>query len=183
MYFKKINLQIPHLNYEDFIDSHLVSYGKNKLLSYYRLKPEGKNAVLNALPAELMHKVEVLYCHSGQIEPNVVPHIDNGISVSINCYIETANATTIFFEKKESTIAKPTPGIDSSSVKHTNGFIFDVKDLNFASSFKADAGDSYILDVSKIHAVKGLDLPSIRKFICIQTSKFTFDQFVELFSD
>lgn len=181
MYFKKINFTVPNIDYEPYIDSHLVSYGKNKLLSYYRLKHEAKKPIIDSLPAELIDNVEILYCHSGQIEPDVIPHIDNGISVSINCYLDTADAHTIFFEKKKNVEGMPTTGIDSAEISHKNGLIFNIEELDFICAFKAYPGDSYILDVSKIHAVKGLNLPSVRKFICIQTSRFSFQDFSSMF--
>ena len=183
MYFKQINLLIPQINYEPYIDKHVVSYGKNKLLSYYTLKNEAKDPIFALLPEKLRDKVDVLYCHSGSIEPNVVPHIDNGVNVSVNFYLETAGASTLFFKQKENTTATPTSNIDSTTISNTTGKVFNLNQLDFVSAFKAYPGDAYILDTSKVHAVKGLELPSIRKFICIQTGKYTFNEFVEMFND
>ena len=91
------------------------------------------------------------------------PHRDHGATVVANFYFESNDAITTFFEPKENAEAVNYEG--AAGVQDSN--IYRVNDLTPVANFQAKDGESYLLDVSKIHAVY-MTKPGHRRFINMQ---------------
>lgn len=177
MYHKLGNL--PYIGLESAGISQLkVQYGIEKDgeflgLKYYYLKPETEQLILQKLvPQEYRHLFEVSLM---VINTNYVsPHTDSGISIVINYYIETGDATTIFWKQKHENAR-------TFKIKNqTDGSIYDEKDLKAVGYFKANKNDVWLLDVDQIHSVIGYD--NLRVAYCLQSDKMKYKDAVRIFN-
>jgi len=89
------------------------------------------------------------------------PHIDHNTKVVLNFYITSDNSKTIFYKLKNDE-TQPFKYKD----KETEN-IYQPDDLIEIGSFHSNAGDAYLLDVSKIHAVQKTN-NTTRQFISYQ---------------
>ena len=156
MYYQKLNLSLPNINYADHTSHYLMTYGQKKLLTYYRLNEFATDLVAAILPSSLKPYITCIdYVYSGTTCPVIMPHIDNGVKTNINFYIETADATTSFYEPIADGL--PTPISDpNAAYGNIGGKIFPWHTVKSITSFKANPGDCYLLNVSKPHSVIGL---------------------------
>lgn len=99
----------------------------------------------------------------------MLPHIDTGIKTVVNYYINPCDGETIFFEHKKNKMCK----------SNTNNLFKEI-DLNLMCSFKADKFDIWVLDVTKIHAVRFTDKNCKRTVICFQSDIIKFEEFLNL---
>ncbi len=105
----------------------------------------------------------------------IPPHTDSGIEAIVNFYIKTSGCITQFYKFKNEDVK--TMQIENQ----TDGFIYDVNDLEETGSFIAEDGDAYLLDVSKPHSVITTKPGLIdRKAICMQFKYTTFEEAKEL---
>jgi hypothetical protein len=91
------------------------------------------------------------------------PHRDHGATVVANFYFESLDAVTTFFEPRDSAVK--TTNYLGDGMQDSN--IYKLNELMPVANFQAQDGDSYLLDVSKIHAVY-LMKPGRRRFINMQ---------------
>jgi len=99
-------------------------------------------------------------------------HIDHGPLVALNYYIDAGFDETVFFEKKSEDI----PSERYGDYQESN--IFNFHDLIPKDRFIANTGDTYLLNVSKIHAViKKTNIT--RQFISYQWYEHTFEEIKE----
>jgi hypothetical protein len=127
-------------------------------LKYYEPPPVLLDAVFAALPRDLRGHASVDVCViTGESN---VPHIDHDCCSKINIYLQTGDARTIFFDtpKREGFVF---PGTNKPNV-------FGVREhrLRSISEFSANAGEAWLLDVSKIHCV-AMDPSRTRKMVSI----------------
>lgn len=101
--------------------------------------------------------------------PHIPPHIDNQTITTVNFYIDTAGATTTFYEDINTDGEK--------LANHTTGALFDKSNLTETSSFVAEPGDVYVLDIRKIHSVDFADENVKRVALVVQSTEFTIDDF------
>ena len=94
------------------------------------------------------------------------PHIDHGATVVANFYFDSNDSITTFYEPTENTLSRAYGDMKS-------GGIFDINTLTAVESFQAKDGESYILDVSKIHGVMSPKVGT-RKFINMQWYNIDF---------
>jgi hypothetical protein len=175
MYYRKLNLSLPNINYAENTSHYLMTYGQKKLLTYYKLNELTANMVVDILPNSLKkHVTSVDWVFSGTQSPVIMPHIDNGVLTNINFYLETAEATTRFYEPITDGI--PTPISDpNATYGNIGGKIFPWHTVRAVEDFKANPGDCYLLNVSKPHAVIGLAIPTQRKFVTVMFEKLDFN--------
>jgi hypothetical protein len=138
-------------------------------IAYYKAEDWVKEIFLHTLvPKELHSDFDVAYMViNTKYAP---PHTDSGILMTINYYVETADAETKFWKEN-----KDTRRIKLSA--ESDGFIYDESTLDLLGSFKASQHDIWALRVKDIHSVecKGL----VRTAYCLQSSTVTFEDFVQ----
>lgn len=79
----------------------------------------------------------------------IPPHTDTEIITTLNFYIETGGAKTVFYEP---TVENPkTFQIENQ----TDGFIYSKDELKEVGNFVAKDFEIWVLDVKKIHSVEG----------------------------
>jgi hypothetical protein len=105
----------------------------------------------------------------------IPPHTDTEIITTINFYIETGGARTVFYE----------PAVDNPRTvqieNQTDGYIYYPEDLKEVDSFVAKDYEIWCLDVKKIHSVEG-DVTS-RKAVTMGTFKHKYEDVVEMFKE
>ena len=174
MYFKQLQLSLPSIDFEDNISHYLMSYGQKKLLTYYRLNEYARNEIINLIPTALHNNIgSIDYIVTGTEQSYIIPHTDNGDTVNINFYIETANAITVFYKTKSQ--GQPTPITDEKrTYGYLGGKVFQWNEVVFQTCFKANKNDCYLLNVKEPHSVVGLSIPDQRKFVTVMFDKIDF---------
>ena len=151
MYFTKLASNFfleyqTNLEKEEFANFGNSIDGNFYGISYNRIEKTYSEMLLNFLPDELKE-----YFSPGVMKINtpsyVRPHIDNDVCTAINFYVNTADATTVYYEFK-------TDNPKEIKIKNqTSGSIYQLQDLHASASFHAKPGEVWMLDVSKPHAV------------------------------
>jgi len=83
-----------------------------------------------------------------KVNAEIPPHTDSGIKSTINFYIQTGNCLTQFY--KLATDKPKTKQVKNQS----DGVIYNEDDLMRTTSFMAEPGDAWLLDVTVPHSVK-----------------------------
>jgi hypothetical protein len=147
-------------------------------ISYSGVKLENKNTVntiFNIIPERFR---KYFYMNIMEISTQVPAHTDSDISCTINFYMKTGSALTQFYTiKNENAIRK--------QVKNqTNGYMFDIEDLEPTYSFIAESNQAYLLDGSKPHSVLSSETSNLdRSAIVLQTDRFTFDDVSQMLKE
>ena len=108
-------------------------------------------------------------------EGEILPHVDHGIKVALNFYIQTSNLdSTIFYDKKSE---------DVSSFKYNEtkleSNVYNKLDLTPKETFTSKDNSMFLLNVTKIHSVKKESkLPRI--FIAFMWKNNTFDEILNM---
>jgi hypothetical protein len=160
MYFKNFNLDIlqdidPNIPYttETVIDDY-----KNIIVYYPLVDGDLKEQLRNSFPIP-PDQISMCFCHK-----EMPPHRDHlPHNVCMNYYIDTANCTTQFYEKKTpeemaalgnlGALARPLTLQSNHMAQQENENIFWKTTLKRTDSFKAKDNEYWLLDVRKIHNV------------------------------
>lgn len=135
---------------------------------FYRKILSNCDTFFRFLPKDSWSDWEVSYM---EVFNDTLPHIDNNIKSKINFYLQTDDCVTQYWEPNK---------LELDTLKlstQTKGKIFNHKDLKLVDSFKANDGDIYLLDVTKIHCVvvSSKENKMHRKVISVH-STIPFDQ-------
>jgi hypothetical protein len=152
-----------------------MSYGKIinnefKGIKYFIVNTPSYADVYNFIPAEYRKD---FYLSLMLVNDHVPPHTDSGINSTINFYIKTENCQTQFYKFKSTDPAKVQ--VDNQ----TDGYIFDIDDLEATESFTAQAGEVWVLDVTQPHGVVSPGTITERVAIALST-KLKFDQVCDI---
>ena len=157
------------IEYQDI----LYSYGKGHI-RFYKISKVVENYLLSFLPehSRIYFKGQLM-----KIDGNyITPHTDSDRQVTINFYVNTGNAMTLFWDKKENTT-------DTIQVNgQTNGYVYNTQDLILKHKFVAEPNSVYILDVSKIHSVC-MTGKEERLAFCLSSNYYNYNQTFELLKD
>ena len=143
-------------------------------ISYFSLSTLTAARVLSFIPTSIRRYMMATAMVINR--PEIPAHIDNAIKVSINFYIETANATTYYHKIKD--------GLEASTIKlhnQTNGRIFLPECLDTIGEFTAESGDVWVLDVTQPHSVscKG---DGSRIAYCVQSEIISYSDVLRAFT-
>ena len=155
----------------------IIQFGKtvnDKFYGYttYKVNEDTGNKLLELIPENYRDAFEPSLI-SINIE-DVVPHIDNEIKSAINFYIDTAEGVTSFHKIK----AGVYPMIEKLP-NQTDGSLFREEDLDTVTSFKAEYGDIYILDIKHIHSVKCRP-NAIRTAYCLKSYIYNYNEVLDI---
>lgn len=135
--------------------------GKFMGLRYYFVDKETVKKLLDTLvPKEFHENFEVFLMVINS--KYVLPHSDNDISVVINYYVKTAEATTVFWKLRDETAVKDVP-------------IYTEHELIPIESFKAEPSEAWVLDIKQIHSVVCPE-DTLRMAYCLQSKVCKFCQ-------
>ena len=148
-----------------------ISYGDHSRIRYY--KTIRSSEALSIIPERYRSKFLLLLV---EITNNIPAHTDSGITCNINFYIDSGNYQTNFW--------KVLDGDQTYQVANqTNGKVFKPDAVELVDSFFAQAGDVYLLDVTKPHSVE-CDTPGLKRVaLSLQTASFTFDEVKEMLKE
>lgn len=148
IYFKKIDLDLSDIDLKK-LNSGIIENRPYNLNFYYNKITDLKILELlrSRLPSECKPYVNsISYCII-RAPFYVPPHVDKKSLSVINYYHQPGTSETRFYEINNT---HPQP-YKFGNVYYEGSF--DLNDIEMVDKFKADAGDCYILDVSRIHDV------------------------------
>lgn len=144
-------------------------------ISYYKVDSEIEERLKSYIPEKYRSFFQVNYMIINS--SYIPPHIDDKISTTINFYVNTADAVTRFFDKKQvnQTSSEKLP-------EQSNGRIYKSEDLNLVSEFIAKPNEVYLLDVQKLHSVS-CSKQENRTSYCLQSHiGITYEKCLEIFN-
>jgi hypothetical protein len=172
--YRRIDLKLPPIELgrvkgDVFFEYHggvLVVY-KIKDIDYF--ENLYKDKIQFSIKPDLIAYIEIL-------GPGAAPHTDEA-TATLNYTIDDASCITSFWRVDEQAKTVPTERIDEmgNAIK-SKVMGYDGKDLVRLTSFKANPGDAYLLDVSKIHSVFKPKYETVRKFVSWRWINTPFDQ-------
>jgi len=118
---------------------------KGKGIGYYHVDLAKKNELMNLIPKKYHDNFSITMM---KVNTEIPPHTDSGIKSTINFYIETGNCLTQFY--KLTTDKPKTKQVQNQS----DGMIYNEDDLARTTSFVAEPGEAWLLDVTVPHSVK-----------------------------
>ena len=140
--------------------------GKFIGIAYYNVEDDIEQVLLKELIPEQFRtqfRASFMVINSKYIPP----HKDNDITMVVNYYTRTSNATTTFWKQ-----------VNTNTQSFGNsGSVYDECDLTQTSSFKAEQNDVWVLNVSDIHSVRSEG--DLRTAYCLQSETVTFDEFLK----
>jgi hypothetical protein len=140
--------------------------GKFIGIAYYNVEDDIEQVLLKELIPEQFRtqfRASFMVINSKYIPP----HKDNDITMVVNYYTQTSNATTTFWKQ-----------VNTNTQSFGNsGSVYDECDLTQTSSFKAEQNDVWVLNVSEIHSVRSEG--DLRTAYCLQSETVTFDEFLK----
>jgi hypothetical protein len=147
----------------------IIEKGQFHGISYYKAEDWVRELLLNSFVPKQLHSqfTAAFMVINTKYAP---PHTDSGILMTINYYVETADAVTKIWKTNDSTTR-----IKLSA--ESDGFIYDETTLDFTGSFKANPFDAWALKVKDIHSVESQG--PMRTAYCLQSSTVTFEDFVK----
>ena len=114
-------------------------------IRYYKANTDIEQKLKSLVPEKYRHLFQVNYMViNSQYIP---PHIDDKISTTVNFYVNTADAVTTFYRKKDVQL------VSERLPEQTNGRLYNVDDLHVVSEFTAKSSEVYLLDVQQLHSV------------------------------
>jgi len=166
--FRKLTKTYSNLEYDQ--GGEQISYGDVITYNHARIT---KGGVFFVIPLRYRHD----FCLSVMnITDAVPPHTDSEIKCTINFYVEPDVCVTKFYRSEGNMDTHQIPN-------QTNGQIYKKDNLVCTGEFVAKAGDAYLLDVTKIHAVKPLYDLKKRTAICLATDKYDYDQVSQMLQE
>jgi hypothetical protein len=118
---------------------------KNKGIGYYNVDLPKKDELMFLIPKKYHKDFSITMM---RVNTEIPPHTDSGIKSTINFYIQTGNCLTQFYKLA---IDKP----KTKQVKNqSDGLIYNENDLIRTTSFIAEPGEAWLLDVTIPHSVK-----------------------------
>lgn len=172
--FRKINLQLPNIDLdrvkgEVFFNYHGGVLVVHKIQDPVYFEELYKSRIEFSVKPDLVAYIEIL----GQ---GAEPHTDEA-ATTLNYTIDDANCITSFWNVKKQGASVPADRIDEFGNTIKSGVIgYDEKDLVRLTSFRANPGDAYLLDVSKIHSVFKPKYETVRKFVSWRWITASFDE-------
>jgi hypothetical protein len=175
-YFKKIDIGFEAKGVAagdvDIVKYGIKREGKFEGIAYKNciISHEMTASLLKQIPIPMRHQFVPLHMH---INRDIIPHVDSGVCTVINLYIKSGGYTTDFNIPKDG--AKKLK-LDNQ----TDGYAYNFEDVDTLTSFVAEDGDAYILDVTKLHSVhSGTEKDRIAVAL---STKLDFDSVCKMFS-
>lgn len=145
--------------------------GEFQGICYLGVDTATQTRLMDFLPKEIQHKFFASLMVINR--PEIPAHTDNEILVTINFYVQTAEALTRFHEFKSETELAVIK-LDNQS----DGAIYAPECLNTVGEFQARAGEVWILDVKKPHSVS-CGTTDIRIAYCLQSTILNYEDVIK----
>ena len=161
-YFKKLdNLSLPSADPESIKGELLFHYGNSR---YYAISDKSYwDSIAAAFPTP---PKEIFLAEA--IGP-LRPHRDNGVTSCLNYYLRPSGYITKFWEPIENARRLGTKKYDKKTDSYIDVLLgYEKDDLILQDSFVAEAGDIYLLNISKVHSVTHGSTEEPRAFIQCQ---------------
>ena len=169
-YFTKLNQKFKTPKYAE--TTPIVHYGI--ALDYYIVELQYPDDFLKYVPERYRDDFMLLFMRANTYVP---PHTDSNIQCTINFYMKTDNCRTQFYKFKTDDVKKMQ--LDAQ----TNGFYFDVNDLEQTESFVAENNEAWVLNVAEPHAVLAGKRFIERNTITLSTMKYNYDEVIEMLKE
>jgi hypothetical protein len=159
-----------YLFYGSVINGNKVGYGALNVDS-----EETKKVIMSIIPVKYQNDfaIDMIEIFGGELPP----HSDANIITAINFYLDTADGVTTFYKPKQNVSLR-----QENIMNETSGYVYNVEDLDIVSSFVAQSGDVYLLDVSSIHSVK-TDPNKIRRAYALKSKRYDYYQTLQILKE
>jgi hypothetical protein len=144
-----------------------LSKSNNYPLSYDYVETNNVDIFFKVIPKKYQDKFNLLLMTA---TANLPAHTDSDILATINFYINTGEAKTVFYK-----IISSNPKT-SKVAGQSNGNVFEIKDLEIYDSFMANNNEAYVLDITNPHSVEDVKSSDIRIAFVLQTTYFSYDE-------
>ena len=180
MNFMKLKYNLDISDY--VVNETYISYGltDNKIfkgITYSKIDTLFKSKIYSLIPEEDQKHFSMSVM---ELNWTIPPHTDSIITTTINFYVMTGNCVTQFYKLKPEIVEPKIPNWVPPT--QTTGRMFSLDELDEVDNFVANPGEIYLLDVTKPHSVRRP--PNVefvdRVAVCLQSSKFNFDETVQL---
>jgi len=172
--YKKINLQLPPIELGRVKGDMFFEY-HGGVLVVYKIKDSDyftnlyKDKIQFGIKPDLEVYIEI-------VGPGAMPHTDEA-ATTLNYTIDDANCITSFWTVNKDAQTVPTERLDEAgNIIKSKVIGYSETDLIRLTSFKANPGEAYLLDVSKIHSVFKPKSETVRKFVSWRWINTPFDQ-------
>lgn len=155
--FNKINFKFDNLDIERIKGEQAERYGIPTChLTHFMIKDFDYFKSLHA--GKIKFHIMPSFAYYTLVEgiTGLPPHIDNGTTAALNCYIEAGNTTTTFYAKNDKTKMYQVNGElfdDGEKKTHPITGTVDIKNLDIVGEFTANDGDSYLIRVDMLHGI------------------------------
>ena len=172
--YRKLNLYLPPIELgrvkgDVFFDYHGGVLVVHKIKDPDYFTSLYKDKIEFGIAPDLVAYIEILGGGAG-------PHTDEAMT-TLNYTIDDADCITSFWDVKKPANTRPAERIDEfGNVIKSKVIGYNEQELNRLTSFRANPGDAYILDVSKIHSVFKPKYETVRKFVSWRWINAPFDQ-------
>lgn len=148
--------------------------GEFQGISYFTVDRSMEAKLKNFLPDKLKPCFEPSLMVINRSE--VPAHIDNGILVTINLYVQTADAVTRFYN------FKPGERVVSEKLENqSDGAMYAPECLDLVGEFRAKSGEVWILDVKQPHSVS-CETTEPRIAYCLQSTSLTYENVIKYYA-
>ena len=179
IYFKKItNLSLPVADPDAIKGELLFHYGNSR---YYEIIDKSyRDTIATAFP------VAPKKIFLAELIGPLRPHIDNGISCSLNYYLNPNGYITNFWDPIKNAKRLKSKRYDKATDSYSDVELgYKQDDLVLRYSFTAEAGDIYLLNNSKVHSVTHHEITfsprDIRLFIqCQWNNDINIDELLKI---
>ncbi len=158
-FFTKLQSNAPDIDYSVLKGKPYFRYEKSSL-SYYHLNSDYKDLLKQSLPESFFKIIPytILYVEITDNE-TLPPHIDFGITCSINFYFNPGDAIVYWYVPNNEAKEK------INSEKKTR--LYKTEDITLSDILISEKNDCYLFNNSKIHSVAKKN-DTLRQFIQIQ---------------
>ena len=148
--------------------------GEFQGISYFTVDRSMQARLIKFLPEAIQHEFQASLMVINR--PEIPAHVDNEILVTINFYIQTANAITRFHRFK--------PGQEPAIEKLDNqsdGAMYKPECLDTVGEFRANASEVWILNVKQPHSVS-CETTEPRIAYCLQSTTLTYEDVIKYYA-
>ena len=142
-----------------------------KGISYYNVACTNSVELYNVIPERYRKD---FYFSLLYINDAIPPHTDSSDKAVINFYVKPNDCVTQFYNLK-------TTSPRLSQVKNqTDGFLFDLEDLDETDKFKAAPNEAWVLDTTAVHSVNPTVNFSERVAVQLGTATYRFKEVIDM---
>lgn len=176
MLFKKINLSLPTIDLTRIKGDPWEAYGSE----FFSWSIKDKEYLDQLLENKIKFNIPPYKVTYDEIPNGTVPHSHDQDTVTLNYYIDSTGAPTMFFEPKQEQNGRPSPIILPNGTRANYAIItkYKLSEVQFVDKFNPKSDDAYLFQANKIHAVARTNTTSTRKILRFAWESRSYEEIV-----